>query len=314
MVRLTEEFALVTNAAMMEDFDTPFMTNSKDVGSIELSRLPTSKAAFKLERMLAKYLVTVAKTIELVPQTHKSILELARDLDDNLMFYAQQIYWLGVVYVNTFTETRPKMTKRDLDNVDALQKKISQSIWGRIDKFFVRETVIKDEAIADQLSAILKSESMPKALKPIFKPKKHKPLNLDKQFPGLATVLSTSALNFATIDKSRQILEGIAKGELITQNRSLTKFASADAIDDLAQQLADRPGVFQSLNWVIWVTAEDDRVCPQCNGLKGETWLLTDPTMIIPVRDTHDNCRCRLLLLDPIFDEQNRNEFNVFAA
>jgi hypothetical protein len=307
MARLTEEFALVTNAATMENFDVPFITKNPD--NISLSRLPTSKAAHKLENQLSKYLVNFARAIENTPQTNRSIVEMAKDLDDNLTFYSQQIYWLGVVYVNAFTETRPKLTKRDLDNIDGIQQKISKSIWGRIDKFFVREKLIKDEAVAKQLSDILKKESMPKALRPIFKPKQHEPLNLDKQFPGLATVLSTSSINVATIDKARQILEGIEKGELISKVAN-----AANGEERFLQDLADRPGIFQSLNWVMFVTAEDDRVCPICRGLQGETFLLTDPTMIIPIRDTHDNCRCRLLLIDPLFDEQNRNEFNVFAA
>lgn len=49
---------------------------------------------------------------------------------------------------------------------------------------------------------------------------------------------------------------------------------------------------------VIWITALDDRVCPICRPLHGRVWSVSDPDLIVPVDDTHPNCRCRLLIRD----------------
>lgn len=313
MARISEEFPLLINAAEMnlENTNLPFFT--KRVDSIELSKLPIGKAVRKWENLLKDYLVSFANTIENTPQTHESMLQLAKDLDDTLWLDTYQIYWLAVIYVATFAEVKPKITERDRDNVKEIVQKMSTSIWKRVDKFFVREKTIEDEKTAEALSKLLKEESRPRALKAIFNPKTHEPLNLDKQFKGLATVTATSALNIGTIDKARQILEGISDGSIISRNTNFarSKIAKASGEEDL---LHFGPGLFQSLNWVMFVTAEDDRVCLICRELQGEMFLLTDPTLIIPVRDTHENCRCRLLLVDPIFDEENQVQNKVFAA
>lgn len=47
---------------------------------------------------------------------------------------------------------------------------------------------------------------------------------------------------------------------------------------------------------VTWITALDERVCPICRPLQGKTWKVGDSTLQTPIRDTHPNCRCRLLL------------------
>ena len=49
------------------------------------------------------------------------------------------------------------------------------------------------------------------------------------------------------------------------------------------------------VEWVQWVTAQDERVCPQCKALEGRKWRLGDPNMLRPVADTHLNCRCTLV-------------------
>lgn len=52
-------------------------------------------------------------------------------------------------------------------------------------------------------------------------------------------------------------------------------------------------------NQVVWMTAQDDRVCPICAALEGQTWDVNDPDIPVPggEGDTHFNCRCRLMIL-----------------
>lgn len=43
---------------------------------------------------------------------------------------------------------------------------------------------------------------------------------------------------------------------------------------------------------VQWLTAQDNRVCPQCQALAWKTWDVNDINMKHPVSDTHLLCRC----------------------
>src|SRR4029079_7114831 len=230
MAKLSQEFALFVQTATMDNFTTPYFTKSPK--SIGISTLPINKAALKLENLLSGYLVNFANTVQSIPQSNLSMLALENDLNATLRLYSQQIYWLGVIYTAAFDEIKPILTNRDLDNIKTIADSTRTSIWNRIDKFFVREKLIADESNAAKLKEILKDGGQPKALKPIFKPKEHEPLNLDKQFSGLATGLSTSALNIGTIDKAMQISEGVAMGQIINP-RHVTedKVASASFLD-----------------------------------------------------------------------------------
>jgi SPP1 gp7 family putative phage head morphogenesis protein len=290
----------------MENVNIPFL--AKTPSSIELSKLPVSKAVDKLEDDLSAYLVNFANTIEKTPQTHTSVLSMANDLDSTLRLYSQQIYWIGVAYVCAFDEVKPLLTSRDLENIKNISDNISKSIWRRIDKFFVREKLLEDESQAEELSKILKQESKPRSLKTVFNPKLHEPLNLDKQLKGVATILATTALNVATIDKSRQISEGIAKGQIINpEHVNLDKIASgslnfssilrkfANQVKNVEKRIQIGLGLKHEM---VWITREDEKVCPICMALEGERWFAEDPDRPVPIRDTHFGCRCRMLLVD----------------
>jgi len=51
---------------------------------------------------------------------------------------------------------------------------------------------------------------------------------------------------------------------------------------------------------IRWVTMQDEKVCPICNALDGQTWDPEDPEIPVPGRNgpnaTHSNCRCFLSL------------------
>jgi hypothetical protein len=67
-------------------------------------------------------------------------------------------------------------------------------------------------------------------------------------------------------------------------------------------------GQLSNVHIVEWVTAEDDRVCTKyCLPLQGQRFVLEDTDTPIPIRDTHLNCRCRLLAVDTLTN-------GVFAA
>lgn len=47
---------------------------------------------------------------------------------------------------------------------------------------------------------------------------------------------------------------------------------------------------------LVWITELDFKVCPICRPIHGRTWKVGDPLILQPPRDSHPNCRCRLLL------------------
>lgn len=80
-----------------------------------------------------------------------------------------------------------------------------------------------------------------------------------------------------------------------------------DFIAPISPQDADlaltkiQQGQLENVHIVEWVTAEDDRVCTKyCLPLQGQRFILEDTATPIPIRDTHLNCRCRLLAVDTL--------------
>lgn len=75
--------------------------------------------------------------------------------------------------------------------------------------------------------------------------------------------------------------------------------ATATAVGSLALATVDKPKQLGAeTEEVIWITALDERVCKVCRPLHGRVWKLNDSNLKIPIRDTHPNCRCRLLFRD----------------
>lgn len=58
-------------------------------------------------------------------------------------------------------------------------------------------------------------------------------------------------------------------------------------------------GLYQSMpsivQFVRFITANDNRVCPTCLGYGGQEWELMSPAIVHPVTDTHPLCRCSLI-------------------
>lgn len=51
----------------------------------------------------------------------------------------------------------------------------------------------------------------------------------------------------------------------------------------------------------VWLTSQDDKVCPICSGYEGQTWSFDDYNSIPDIPDdTHPNCRCIIQLSEAI--------------
>lgn len=88
---------------------------------------------------------------------------------------------------------------------------------------------------------------------------------------------------------------------------TMEKYQELQALQ--AEELAVNPGDPLSLiatpaDKIVFWSKEDGKVClelpqhrgPGCAIIHGTEWDIGDPSVVIPIQDTHPNCRCRLLL------------------
>lgn len=107
--------------------------------------------------------------------------------------------------------------------------------------------------------------------------------------PDLIVNMTTATM---TQDVMRQAI--IAKSQQIINPVTITT-AAVEADIEILDRL-ENPVVY------VWVTSEDDRVCPVCSRYEGQAWAYED-SMDIPEipDDTHPNCRCVLQLSEAEF-------------
>ena len=101
---------------------------------------------------------------------------------------------------------------------------------------------------------------------------------------GMTTATMTQdVMRQAIITKSQQVLNPVA----------ITTAAEGD--NNILDTIIN-PVVY------VWVTSQDDKVCPICSGYEGQAWAFED-SMDIPdiPDDTHPNCRCTLQLSEAEF-------------
>lgn len=54
-----------------------------------------------------------------------------------------------------------------------------------------------------------------------------------------------------------------------------------------------RVSIRYPVRWFVWVTAHDERTCPECGAMHGRTWPEDRP---VPPPPLHVNCRCQVVL------------------
>lgn len=99
---------------------------------------------------------------------------------------------------------------------------------------------------------------------------------------------------------SRDMLNNQASGltKAVNIGAAAGLLATAVAFGTLSSATIDKTKQLDAEATVTWITARDERVCPVCRPLHGKTWKVGDSSLLTPIRDTHPNCRCRLLLRD----------------
>ena len=70
-------------------------------------------------------------------------------------------------------------------------------------------------------------------------------------------------------------------------------FALVARIVRIARWVLERVAVLYPVRWYAWQTAADERTCPECGALHGQTWREDRPA---PAPPLHVNCRCQVVL------------------
>jgi hypothetical protein len=124
---------------------------------------------------------------------------------------------------------------------------------------------------------------------------------------SLSIAITSQALNEATKTKA---------GELLPPSPIITTSPSAYLMNPELQAgttykslkdrvLSDPTSTDTNQIVYMWVTTIDERTCPICIGLHGQTWDITEVDLIPNIPDdTHYNCRCRVMLVESQFAAQ----------
>lgn len=176
----------------------------------------------------------------------------------------QEAYILGNQYVASlkiFVNLPSYLTQTDIMAIESLSQIYYDKFWGRV--------VISVSRRADKAFGIIQRMQEPPDT---F-------LNPNFIVTSIATTLTTHALNIATLAKIRRL--AINVNPFIINKNILQAAATIQDVE------------------IMWVTSNDERVCPICRPLHGHKWPLGDDTIPIPPQQSHQRCRCRLVVITP---------------
>lgn len=236
----------------------------------------------------------------LIPRLYKSVFQVMRS-------HISQSYELGANYITDRVglSNASFLTHSDIDNIKALAGEFTNKFFGRI-QLSLDATIRKSFASPQQ--------APDSSINPNF------------ISTSVAISASSKALAEGTRLKAKSLIDSNAEQAVLSAATTTTKkkkrkkpVAAAPApvfldeeemIDDLmfglaggfagatALSLASLAGQQLEEQQLVWVTEADDRVCDICESLEGEVYSVNDIDIIpVPVVDSHNHCRCRLLLL-----------------
>jgi hypothetical protein len=88
---------------------------------------------------------------------------------------------------------------------------------------------------------------------------------------------------------------------------NMTQDTLRQAIIAKSQQILTPPAIITTAaegdNEIVyvWITSQDDKVCPICSGYEGQAWAFDNSASIPDIPDdTHPNCRCVIQLAEAV--------------
>jgi len=276
----------------------------KHPSQVVIEKTATNRAATPIENAMIQALAKIAdryKTrfffpldVLLIPEMLIEDSELNSVTRDTIRASVQEFYFLGSEYANNAYQLNMIVTERDSNNIKQISTNIHARFIANVVKWLNREKQIVQ-------------------LEKAGLPMKDDHLDIEGAISRLAMVASTRGINHGTIDKLLQLKQ--------SDKRTLTTQVAAQVYrgrprkGDL-KQIEERfqKSFTQQIEGplVRWVTAQDDLVCPICLQFDDPeiVYDLATDEFPIPPDETHPNCRCRLLIVDPNIDwNELRNSY-----
>jgi hypothetical protein len=208
-----------------------------------------------------------------------------------------KFYTIGALYANEVNNSEFFPTQTDVDNVSAISSEIGDLFFKNLRAYLVREEQIGQALLLkESLSRLSKAFPASNGKGNLSVAYDHaKSLQLDKGINRLAVVASTRSVNHGTASKIRQLLS-LPNAKLVYDYSSIKV---RYAVKQIEKRTFKRFSESRLGNFVVWVTAQDDKVCfKYCRPLEGRIFNLADENTPIPPDDTHPHCRCRLFNID----------------
>ncbi len=235
-----------------------------------LSRIPKdseqlqiSKDSRVVENQLNEKLITLVKSLQKLnlPMQPTDIynIDLRAKVQTTLRHAIERIYQIAGNYAAEFTRREYYTTRIDLETIQRLTEDYTDVFFSRLQRFSNFDNTQRQGQGQEQ-----NQEQKQKQIKPEFIVKM------------TTATLTQDTMRQAIITKSQQVLNKV----------TLTTAAVGDTGNNIEPQVV-----------YVWVTSQDDKVCPVCSAYEGQAWDYEDSANIPSIPDdTHPNCRCMLQL------------------
>jgi SPP1 gp7 family putative phage head morphogenesis protein len=254
---------------------------------------------------IIRELLKLDPTIQSVEQLQQT--GLYYEVYDIIRSYVQQSFELGTKYVSDIARVEPRLTTRDIDLIKLITDNYVLRFWGRVqlqvfqlkitDSGLIQEMTLPNDQfnpnfIVNSLSIAITSQALNEATKikaGELLPSSPPATNSTTQPAYMQPLITGQELQAGTTYKSlkARIVEryGNVKTQITPENITITP-----------------PPIDISGVVYMWVTTIDERTCPLCMSLHGQTWDISEVDLIPNIPDeTHYNCRCRVMLVESQF-------------
>lgn len=216
-------------------------------------------------------------------------LGLDAEVYDIIRSYVQQSFQLGTKYVSDIARAEPRLTESDILAIKQMTDSFVFRFWARV-QMQIFEMKISSSGLIEEMT-LPNDEFNPNFI-----------------VNSLSIAITSQALNEATKTKATELLL-LPPSPIITtattqQPNMQQELTAGTTYKSLQQRILSPIDVTNPVVY-MWVTTIDERTCPICIALHGQTWDIDNADDIPNIPDdTHYNCRCRIMLVESQFAAQ----------
>lgn len=272
-------------------------THENTVVSTENDTLETD-LSYKLNAIckIIRELVKTNPNIKTIDQLQATGLN--SEVYDIIRSYVQQSFELGTKYVSDIARVEPRLTESDIFAIKQMTDSFVFRFWARV-QMQIFQLKVSDSGLIEEMT--LPNDQF----------------NPNFIVNSLSIAITSQALNEATKTKAGELLLLPPSPIVSTQTtqpivnmqpQSMVELQAGTTYKSLKDRILSTSSTsLDIVNPVVymWVTTIDERTCPICIALHGQTWDISEVDLIPNIPDeTHYNCRCRVMLVESQFAAQ----------